>query len=71
MSKSKVAWVSKESPKGWRLAVNVGGKQYNLKGLIMKSPADVDELRINAGCVFVHLANSKWGADGKRIKKSR
>lgn len=57
----KWCWVATEVKGGWRLKLAYGPKDYNLKGLILKSYEAVEEITGTKGkVVFVHLKNSKF-----------
>lgn len=51
----KYCWLSKQTKKGYRLALCIGNKkQFNLKGLIIKNEDDVKKI-LDGSIVFVHL----------------
>lgn len=53
--KGKFCWISRQTKDGYRLALSVGNKQFNVKGLILKTEADVNKA-LDGGVVFVHLS---------------
>lgn len=59
VSLKKFCWTSKQvGKKAWRVAINVGKTQYNVRGLLLKSQEDVERLK-QASTVFVHLSTEK------------
>jgi hypothetical protein len=53
--KGKFCWISRQTKNGYRLALSVGKKQFNVKGLILKTEEDVNRA-LKGGVVFVHLS---------------
>lgn len=53
--KGKFCWISRQTKNGYRLALSVGNKQFNVKGLILKTEEDVNRA-LKGGIVFVHLS---------------
>lgn len=51
----KVCWISRQTSKGYRLALSVGNQQFNVRGLLLGSPKDVEHV-LKTGIVFVHLS---------------
>ena len=57
----KWCWVATETKNGWRLKLAYGNKDYNLKGLVLKTD-EVNAITLNkiGKTVFVHLKNTKF-----------
>lgn len=53
--KGKFCWISRQTKDGYRLALSVGNKQFNVKGLILKTEDEVKKV-LKGGVVFVHLS---------------
>lgn len=53
--KGKFCWISRQTKDGYRLALSVGNKQFNVKGLILKNEEDVQKA-LDGSVVFVHLS---------------
>lgn len=51
----KVCWISRQTSKGYRLALSVGNTQFNVKGLLLGSPKDVERV-LKTGIVYIHLS---------------
>ncbi len=58
----KWCWVATEVKGGWRLKLAYGPKDYNLKGLVLKTEEEVEAIVNGEGgkIVFVHLKNTKF-----------
>ena len=58
----KRCWVATEIKGGWRLKLAYGPKDYNLKGLVLKTMTQVEDIAGSINTVFVHLKDSKFSA---------
>lgn len=59
-SDKKACWVATEVKGGWRLKLAYGPKNYNLKGLVCKTEAEVERIVHNLNTVYVHLKRTKF-----------
>lgn len=56
----KWCWVSTETKNGWRLRLALGGQDFRLSGLLLRTEADVKRVTGTKGkIVFVHLKDNK------------
>ncbi|MBU2025170.1 MAG: hypothetical protein ABIC19_00555 [Patescibacteria group bacterium] len=52
--KTKFCWVATQTKKGWRIKLCTNQKDFNVRGLLVKSENDIEKI-LKAGIVFVHL----------------
>ncbi len=59
----KWSWIATECAKGWRLKLAIGEKDYNLKGLVIKTVEGVNAVA-KGNVVFIQLKDSKFEVNG-------
>ena len=58
-AKVKFCWKATETKNGYRLTLCLGSKDYNLKGMVVKTEKDISNILEKGAIVFVHLKNHK------------
>lgn len=57
---TKKCWIATEVKGGWRLKLSYGPRDYNLKGLVLKTYEQVDAIAGSTPIVFIHLKKTKY-----------